>query len=472
MTASRRRPIASSLSRKKVVSIRKYNHPVNAGVIMFVVMFIYVIINVVMYFSKEHISIYEVTIQGSITQEKDYTGVILREETVNTTEAAGYVNYYIREGERAAVGDTIYTLDESGRISEILFSDTNSSLKDADLTGLKKELTNFCLDFSPLKFDTIYGFKMDIDYQILELANVSNIANLDQLLQENAGGVFQRKTSSQTGSIAYYIDGMESLTPETITAEIFQTENYQKVIRKSSDLLEANSPVYKLVTSDKWSLVFPMTEKDLTNYGGKTSLTIHIIQDDFNIQGDFSVYTNANGTYGKLDFDRFMIRYISDRFLNFEIVEEVETGLKIPITAVAEKNFYTVPIEYLTTVDNKKVFLVETYDEVTKTTVTKEIQPKIYQSNENYYYVDPSDFAAGDTLLKPDSEERYKLGITAPIKGVYNVNQGYTIFRQIEIISQNQEYYIVKENTSYGLSLYDHIILNSKTVKENQTIYQ
>ena len=62
--------------------------------------------------------------------------------------------------------------------------------------------------------------------------------------------------------------------------------------------------------------------------------------------------------------------------------------------------------------------------------------------------------------------------ITAPIKGVYNVNKGYTVFRQIEIISQNQEYYIVKANTSYGLSLYDHIILNSKTVKENQTIYQ
>ncbi len=116
--------------------------------------------------------------------------------------------------------------------------------------------------------------------------------------------------------------------------------------------------------------------------------------------------------------------------------------------------------------------MVETYDEATRTTVTKEIEPNIYQSNENYYYVSPDDFQTGDTLLKPDSEERYKIGITAPIKGVYNVNKGYTVFRQIEIISQNQEYYIVKANTSYGLSLYDHIILNSKTVKENQTIYQ
>ncbi len=221
MTASRRRSITSAPSRKKIVSIRKYNR-LNAGVIMFLVMFIYVIINVIMYFSREHISIYEVTIQGAITQEKYYTGVIARQETVSMTEAAGYVNYYIREGERVAVGDTVYTLDESGRISEILFSDTNSNLKNADLTGLKKELTNFCLEFSNLKFDSVYGFKMDIDYQILELANVSNIANLDQLLQENNGGIFQRKTSTQTGSIAYYIDGMEGLTPETVTEETFQ----------------------------------------------------------------------------------------------------------------------------------------------------------------------------------------------------------------------------------------------------------
>lgn len=439
---------------------------------MFLVMFIYVIINVIMYFSREHISIYEVTIQGAITQEKYYTGVITRQETVSMTDAAGYVNYYIREGERVAVGDTVYTLDESGHISEILFSETNSNLKNADLTGLKKELTNFCLEFSNLKFDRVYGFKMDIDYQILELANVSNIANLDQLLQENNGGIFQRKTSAQTGSIAYYIDGMEGLTPETVTEETFQMENQKRIVRKSSDLLEINSPVYKLVTSEEWSLIFPMTEEDLTNYGGKTSLTIHMIQDDFKIKGNFSVYANGSGTYGKLDFDRFMIRYIKDRFLNFEIVEEVETGLKIPVTAVTEKNFYTVPLEYLINKDNKNVFLVETYDEATRTTVTKEIEPNIYQSNENYYYVSPDDFQTGDTLLKPDSEERYKIGITAPIKGVYNVNKGYTVFRQIEIISQNQEYYIVKANTSYGLSLYDHIILNSKTVKENQTIYQ
>ena len=126
MTASRRRSITSAPSRKKIVSIRKYNR-LNAGVIMFLVMFIYVIINVIMYFSREHISIYEVTIQGAITQEKYYTGVIARQETVSMTEAAGYVNYYIREGERVAVGDTVYTLDESGRISEILFSDTNSN---------------------------------------------------------------------------------------------------------------------------------------------------------------------------------------------------------------------------------------------------------------------------------------------------------------------------------------------------------
>jgi hypothetical protein len=31
---------------------------------------------------------------------------------------------------------------------------------------------------------------------------------------------------------------------------------------------------------------------------------------------------------------------------------------------------------------------------------------------------------------------------------------------------------IVKENTEYGLAVYDHIVLDAKNIKDNQLIYQ
>ncbi|MBO5278531.1 MAG: hypothetical protein J6B06_03445 [Lachnospiraceae bacterium] len=463
--------MAASRQKKKVVSIKKYRRSVNIGAILFLFISAYVLIYTYRYLSRDRISIYEVTVQGTITREEQYTGVILRDETVYTANAAGYVNYYLREGERASVGDMIYTLDESGHISELLFSENSNTLKEADLSELKKDISAYCTEFDAMNFEEIYNFKVDLDYAVLELASQNNIANLDEILKNNSAGFFQKNTADATGTVAYYTDGMESLTKETITADTFVMENYKKNSVKSADLLESGNPVYKLVTSNNWSLVFPVDEEFLTRYGDKKKLQIHFLKDDFNTTASFAIYTNAAGVYGELSLDRYMLRYLSDRYLSFEIVEEVQTGLKIPVTAVLEKSFYTVPIEYLAKADTGNVFYLETYDE-NGASVTKNVQARIYQETENFYYVDMSSFELGDTLIKPDSNEHYKIGITSPLKGVYSVNQGYTVFRQIEIISENEEYYIIKTGTPYGLSLYDHIILNSKTVEENQVIYQ
>ncbi len=457
--------------RRKVVSIRKYRRSVNIGMILFIMISVYVLIYTVTYLSKEKISIYEVTVQGSITKEEQYTGIILRDEAVYTANAAGYINFYLREGARAAIGDLIYTLDESGHISELLFAENSQSLKDSDLSELKKDISAYSSNFNAMNFDVIYDFKVDLDYSVLEISGQNNIANLDQILAGQQVGFFQKNTADATGTVAYYTDGMEELTRETITPEAFQMENYKKTSVKSSDLLESGNAAYKLIKSNNWTLIFPIDEDFLLRYGNRTSLPIHFLKDNFEMTAPLEIFSNAFGAYAQLSFDRHMLRYLSDRYLTFEIVENIETGLKIPITAVTEKNFYTIPIEYLAKADTGNVFYLETYDQ-NGTTVTKNVEARIYQESENFYYVDLSSFEVGDTLVKPDSNDHYKIGLTSPLKGVFSVNQGYTVFRQIEIISESEEYYIIKTDTPYGLSLYDHIILNSRTVEENQVIYQ
>ena len=79
--------------------------------------------------------------------------------------------------------------------------------------------------------------------------------------------------------------------------------------------------------------------------------------------------------------------------------------------------------------------------------------------------------SAGDLLIRTDSAEVYPVGQLESLKGVYNINKGYTVFRQIQILYENEEYCIVKEGTSYGLSVYDHIVLNAETVDEDEVIY-
>ena len=51
---------------------------------------------------------------------------------------------------------------------------------------------------------------------------------------------------------------------------------------------------------------------------------------------------------GYITFNESMVRYAGERFLDIQLVLEDESGLKIPKSSVVEKEFYTVPQDYIT----------------------------------------------------------------------------------------------------------------------------
>ena len=42
----------------------------------------------------------------------------------------------------------------------------------------------------------------------------------------------------------------------------------------------------------------------------------------------------------------------------------------------------------------------------------------------------------------------------------------------MEILQQNEEYAIIRSNTVYGLSVYDHIVLDAQTVDVNEMVFE
>ena len=86
-------------------------------------------------------------------------------------------------------------------------------------------------------------------------------------------------------------------------------------------------------------------------------------------------------------------------------------------------------------------------------------------------YLDPNVFQKNDIIIKPESTETYTLRETKPLKGVYNINKGYAMFKQINVLCESEEYYIVEEGNSYGLSNYDRIALDSTGIKENDIVF-
>ena len=168
-----------------------------------------------------------------------------------------------------------------------------------------------------------------------------------------------------------------------------------------------------------------------------------------------------------------MIRYVNDRFVDIELIISEDSGLKIPNSAITSKEFFTIPKEYFTLGGDSSDpgLLIQRQDDKKKDTSVELVTPTIYYETDAYYYIDNESVTAGDHIWKSDSTSTYTIGQDVDsLIGVYNINKGYAVFKQINIISQNETYAIVETKTAYGIALYDHIALDGSKVKEDQLI--
>ncbi|MDE7014309.1 MAG: hypothetical protein K2P19_06485, partial [Kineothrix sp.] len=130
--------------------ITKYRRPlnINIGMVIFAVIFVYIVFCVFTYFTSRHVVWYEVQ-AGSLSTNNIYEGIAIRDETVVNATDAGYINYFAREGGRVAVGDLVYTVDESGKLADYIGTGATgeNSLSPTDLAELKTEIVGFTNSF-------------------------------------------------------------------------------------------------------------------------------------------------------------------------------------------------------------------------------------------------------------------------------------------------------------------------------------
>lgn len=461
-------------SNRKVV---RYRRKPKAAAFIFAVVLIYVVCFVVMYLTKAKVRTYEVD-TGSLTANASYTGIAVRSEQVYDSPYSGNINYYQREGSRVKVGDTLYTVDETGRVSEILSQyakEGENSLSTESLNTIKTALNNFRTGYNGDNFAQIYDLKADLNATVLQSINESVMQNLESIIASTGSqNLFQTIAAEKAGTVVYYVDGYESLSPETVTAASFNKDQYSKQNLKAENLIVTDHPAYKMITSENWYVLIPLTQNDIDTYdlSNKTAVTIKIKKDNLTTSAGFSL-VNQDGTYyGKISLNKYVVRYATERFLDIELVTNTRNGLKLPASAITENEFYTIPKEFLTTGGNSNSygFICERYDSDGKIN-TQFVDAAIYKTTDTLCYVRKADFAAGSNVVKPDSQDRYVIGPTEKLKGVYCINTGYTAFRLVEIIDQNNEYYIVKKGISHGIGIYDRIVLDAEKYTENQMIY-
>ena len=464
----------------------------NIGTMIFGLLLLYMVFSAVMYMTASHIETYQVT-AGPLSRNETYTGLAVHEETVCHAQSGGYVSYYAREGGKINANGVVYGL------STTKVPETTASLSSEDLARVRKDMLSFSKSFNSSRFNTTYSFKYQLEGNILQyvgvtadisaaLAQNSDEEGGDQVADSQASVVLLGNQtlckSEYDGIVLYAMDGYAGKTIEDLTAADFNQNTYQVTDLKTTDSVRAGDPVYTIITDERWSLLIPLTEMQVVRLRDRSVVRVKFLKDDMTQSGDVSIVQIDGQNYGKIDFNKGLVRYAGDRFLDIELVTNNTSGLKIPLSSIVTKEFYVIPSDFLT--EDGLSFYVEERGKSNQP-AQRLVSPTIYASISNQnttyvtteetraantmLYVDKSVFKEGEVLVKPDSQDRYVIRDTDVLEGVYCINQGYAVFRRIVVLDQNEEYAIVSKDTNYGLVRYDHIVRNAESVREQDILY-
>lgn len=435
----------------------------NIGTLLFGTIFIYMIISLFMYLTEKHVTAYEV-MKGTITGNYRYHALALRTETIVNATQSGSVRYFEREGSRASAGSAVCAVNEAG--TDVTSAADDFKIDAENAGRIQDIISNFTINYSGSAFQNTYDLKANVDGRIAEAIeeNSSDYVNIQN-----------QCFAPESGFVLYSIDGLETVTEDQLTQDMFTQSGYDPTNLRSRKSVKAGDPLFKLVTKEDWAVYFPISQKLLTELADAQKIRFRFLRDNETFVAPFSVIQNGNDAFGKISLSSSLVRYVDDRFLEIELILNKKEGLKIPSSAIVERTFYQIPEEYVIKnedTDQEIVLKAERFAEDGSSTV-KYITANVYQYTDGYYLIDQNVLSEGDYVQREDSAKRMQIQKKdiVTMHGVYNINKGYAVFREVTVIDENEEYCIVESNNTYSLAAYDYIVLDASEVTEDQIVY-
>ena len=453
--------------KKKIV---KYKRPIrlNIGILVFLFILVYFIFGVFSYLFKSHVSSYEVT-EGQLAANLTYTGIAIRDEQEVSASDDGYINYYLGDGSKAGKGDALFSIDESKVYYDEIASNSSdsSSLTQDTLDKIAESVNKYTTTYSDSSFSDVYAQKALISGTLTETLNANYLKELISSGKVD-DSVFHLTYAKNDGVVTYWTDGYESLTAESFTPNCLNTHSYSKVSYLSNDKVSKGDAIGKLITSEPWQIIIPIDDDVPEKLTDDTNVKVYFTKDATTAWAEYEIKEFSGKKYMILNFKNSMIRFVNERYIDIKLMISGNSGLKIPNTSIVEKEFYTIPKEYFYKGgDSGSLGLMIRDKETGEETF---LSTTIYYKKAKLYYIDMKDFPESFEIIKPDSTETLSSPDTASLKGVYNINKGFAVFKQIEITASNEEYSIVAQNTDYGLNIYDHIALNGNSIEEGALV--
>jgi hypothetical protein len=304
--------------------------------------------------------------------------------------------------------------------------------------------------------------------------------------------------TQNSGIVCTVIDGYEeTYTPDLLSElpkELMEAEWNQSLTAKT---VKPGDPVFKLINSNVWHIAAYISNEITETWEVGMEAVINA-QNEKELPVELEkIERGEKESYVVFRCTRILEDFLDTRVLKFYIGQSDDVGLKIPKTAVIEKNVLRIPRELVesesdTNAKTAKIYLAD----------GKELSVKIISSDDYAVFVSAIEgmLAQGTMLRKPGETmaEGRSIGDmaggttvetivetivseaslsmieqTVALQGVYRANTGLAEFRTIVINEERQNlgYYILDPKLNRGIKEKDNIVLDAAAVVENQILF-
>lgn len=439
---------------------------------------------------------------GTLDMSTLFDGIVFRNESVVYSEDQGNAKYIVAEGDKVEKDGIVYVL-----VDEENLASTATAQEDVDLKiyneaenreatsgnqdqryNLAQEVKAKFEEFYNNRYDgntsNIYTLRSQLDSNVSNRTNLytaeqeknnQELVQLKQQIEANMENYQKGKVVTQSGIISYRMDGYETEdAAEAISNMTYQKYNqYRKatsVVRLAPSTLNKEDPIYKLVYNNEWYVVtYIDTKEDQWVEGQRYNLYF----DEVTSKGiEFKLLSKKeedNRTQLVFKTTNQIGSFLGIRDVSFSIGDKDLSGLKIPVQAIVELNLIKIPTAYCVTNNN----VLGVYRKKGEITEFVPLQVQKVSDDMNYIIQDltnASTLQLNDVIVESESGKTYQVTESETSSGVYVVNGQVASFKEIEILVQNGEYALVKNNAKSQLKEMDKIISNPKSIKKDQLL--
>ena len=299
---------------------RKIKMRWNIGMIIFAVIFVYIVINVIIFMGKKKLSVYKVT-EDKITNTLSLTGIAVRDEQLLKTSQSGYITYYVEEGKRVKKDGTVFTVDKDKKVQETFAEKVEELQKTTNVMDddeVSRKINEYQSVYNDNNFSEVYDLKYDLKNAILNI-NEDAMKKVIASVQDAMGTEsFQTQKSTSSGVVEFYSDKFDGKKVSDINASDFDQTRYRKQKYNTADKVKKNKVVARINKSEKWQIVVPLKEEEYKMLKDKKEVSIRFMQDQNKATATVETIKKGKNYFGYLKLNDYAVRYLSERYLEID----------------------------------------------------------------------------------------------------------------------------------------------------------